>query len=187
VTVEAILEAAARVLEREGVRRLTTGRVAEVAGVSVGSLYQYFPNKQAIAAALVERNVASLRGSFGALLEAVSDAPLDQVVEMVLRGWVALYVGQPKIHAELFDQLPGEALRQALEPALASYQLEIERFLERRRADRLVTDRAGAVFILVHAADGVLRALSTIHPGPDELERFIVHGKRMLLALLRDG
>ncbi len=43
-----ILEAAARVLARDGAHRFTTARVAEAAGVSVGSLYQYFPNKQAI-------------------------------------------------------------------------------------------------------------------------------------------
>ena len=46
--VAAILEAAVRVLERDGARRFTTVRVAEEAGVSVGSLYQYFPNKEAI-------------------------------------------------------------------------------------------------------------------------------------------
>jgi AcrR family transcriptional regulator len=46
--VEAILEAAIRVLSREGAHRFTTARVAETAGVSVGSLYQYFPNKEAI-------------------------------------------------------------------------------------------------------------------------------------------
>jgi AcrR family transcriptional regulator len=46
--VEDILEAAIRVLSREGARRFTTARVAETAGVSVGSLYQYFPNKEAI-------------------------------------------------------------------------------------------------------------------------------------------
>src|SRR5690348_5825698 len=43
-----ILEAAAQVLVREGARRFTTARVAERAGISVGSLYQYFPNKEAI-------------------------------------------------------------------------------------------------------------------------------------------
>ena len=47
-TVDAILEAAARVLVKEGFERTTTNRVAEAAGVSVGSLYQYFPNKEAI-------------------------------------------------------------------------------------------------------------------------------------------
>ena len=46
--VAAILEAASRVLAREGAYRFTTARVAEAAGVSVGSLYQYFPNKESI-------------------------------------------------------------------------------------------------------------------------------------------
>lgn len=46
--VATILEAAVQVLEKEGARRFTTARVAEKAGVSVGSLYQYFPNKASI-------------------------------------------------------------------------------------------------------------------------------------------
>ncbi|WP_370521033.1 TetR family transcriptional regulator [Pantoea sp. BAV 3049] len=45
---EAILQAATQVLAREGVQRFTTARVAEAAGVSIGSLYQYFPNKAAL-------------------------------------------------------------------------------------------------------------------------------------------
>lgn len=56
-TVETILEAAVRILRRDGYAGLTTRRVAEVAGVSVGSLYQYFPNRQAIVADLVRRRV----------------------------------------------------------------------------------------------------------------------------------
>lgn len=58
-TVEAILEAAVRILRRHGYAGLTTRRVAEVAGVSVGSLYQYFPNRQAIVAEMVRRRVAA--------------------------------------------------------------------------------------------------------------------------------
>ena len=54
-TVEALLTAAARVLERESLAGFNTNRVAEVAGVSVGSLYQYFPNKSALIAALIDR------------------------------------------------------------------------------------------------------------------------------------
>lgn len=50
--VEAILQAATQVLAREGMRRFTTARVAEAAGVSIGSLYQYFPNKAALLFAL---------------------------------------------------------------------------------------------------------------------------------------
>jgi AcrR family transcriptional regulator len=53
VTVEAIVEAAARILSTDGAPALTTNRIAEVAGVSVGSVYQYFPNKEAIVVALI--------------------------------------------------------------------------------------------------------------------------------------
>ena len=52
---EDILEAAVRVLRRDGVLRFTTPRVAEVAGISIGSLYQYFPNKQALIFAIHSR------------------------------------------------------------------------------------------------------------------------------------
>ena len=61
-TVDVILEATVRILERAGDGRFTTKEVAEVAGVSVGSLYQYFPNKQALASELVRRKMARLVG-----------------------------------------------------------------------------------------------------------------------------
>ena len=56
-TVAALLDATARILERGGYAALTTNRIAEVAGVSVGSVYEYFPNKQAIVARLVARTM----------------------------------------------------------------------------------------------------------------------------------
>jgi AcrR family transcriptional regulator len=59
-TVEAILEAAARILETHGIQGYTTNAVAERAGVSIGSLYQYFPNKDALTAALIDRETALL-------------------------------------------------------------------------------------------------------------------------------
>lgn len=53
-TVDAIVEAAARILASDGAPGLTTNRIARVAGVSIGSVYQYFPNKEAIVVALIE-------------------------------------------------------------------------------------------------------------------------------------
>jgi AcrR family transcriptional regulator len=55
-TVDALIEATARILVREGFERASTNRIAEVAGVSVGSLYQYFPTKEALVAAVIERH-----------------------------------------------------------------------------------------------------------------------------------
>lgn len=57
-TVEAVLAAVPLVIQRHGPASLTTNRIAEVAGVSIGSLYQYFPDKQSIVAALLERHAA---------------------------------------------------------------------------------------------------------------------------------
>src|SRR5271170_6580599 len=59
-TVDAILEAVIRILKREGVDALTTNRIAEVAGVSIGSVYQYFPDKRAILVALHQRHIVEI-------------------------------------------------------------------------------------------------------------------------------
>src|ERR1700742_4874000 len=55
-TVEALVDATARILVKEGFDKASTNRIAEVAGVSVGSLYQYFPSKEALVAAVIERH-----------------------------------------------------------------------------------------------------------------------------------
>ncbi|MFP6560221.1 TetR/AcrR family transcriptional regulator [Paraburkholderia sp. B3] len=80
-TVEAILEAAARILETTGLPGYTTNAVAQRAGVSVGSLYQYFPNRDALTAALIERESA-------VLLSEVDAAALASTCEAGLLGLV---------------------------------------------------------------------------------------------------
>lgn len=87
-TVDAIVEAAIRVLLSDGYGRLTTVRVAEVAGVSVGSLYQYFPNKQSIVAEVVTRRsreifdaVARVHIAESAGLEAAVDALIEALLD----------------------------------------------------------------------------------------------------------
>ncbi|WP_024763814.1 TetR family transcriptional regulator [Pseudomonas nitroreducens] len=62
------MEASRRILERRGLEGVTTNHVAELAGVSVGSLYQYFPNKERILDELARRELAALAaGIMGAL------------------------------------------------------------------------------------------------------------------------
>lgn len=61
-TVEAIVEAAARVVEQQGHDGFTTNAIATLGGVSIGTLYQYFPSKGAVLAALIDRETAVLLG-----------------------------------------------------------------------------------------------------------------------------
>jgi AcrR family transcriptional regulator len=81
--VAAILEAAAQVLAKEGAPRFTTARVAERAGVSVGSIYQYFPNKAAILFRLQSDEWRQTSEMLRAILEDVSRPPLERLRALV--------------------------------------------------------------------------------------------------------
>jgi AcrR family transcriptional regulator len=81
--VGAILDAAIQVLETEGARRFTTARVAQKAGVSVGSLYQYFPNKASILFRLQSDEWQQTTGMLRQILEDESRPPLERVRSLV--------------------------------------------------------------------------------------------------------
>ncbi len=100
-TVALILDAAIRVLDREGREALTTSRVAEVAGVSVGTLYQYFAHREAIMEALQERELeraAAMLERRLARTEPISDREL---VRSIVGGLLELYQAAPALHRVL--------------------------------------------------------------------------------------
>lgn len=85
-TVAAILEAAAQVLEAGGPKAFNTNAVAERAGVSIGSFYQYFPNKAALTLALIRRETEAFRADAqGALDEPTGAAAMDRLIEAAVR------------------------------------------------------------------------------------------------------
>lgn len=110
LTVEAILDAAVQVFARRGYAAGTTTRIADRAGVSVGSLYQYFPDKDAILVALAERHIQQSHDMVSAVLDEVSEAmPLREVVWRLVDAMVAFHVHEPDLHRVLFDESPRKA------------------------------------------------------------------------------
>jgi len=101
VTVDAILIAAVQVLEREGVDALTTSRVAEVAGVSVGTLYQYFANRDAILNALQDREFVRAVELLTGLLGPGERAANEDVARAVVRALLESYRAAPALHRVL--------------------------------------------------------------------------------------
>ena len=81
VSVEAILEATLQVLLDVGQARLTTTRVAERAGVSVGTLYQYFPNKNALLNTVLERHLAVITDTIAVACADLCGQPLEAMAE----------------------------------------------------------------------------------------------------------
>jgi AcrR family transcriptional regulator len=98
-TVGVILEAAARVLEEQGFDGYTTNAVAERAGVSIGSLYQYFPNKDAMTVALIDRETAELIGEAKKIGQ---EGMCREGLEQIIRGAVTHQMERPKL-ARLID------------------------------------------------------------------------------------
>src|SRR5271163_4842073 len=77
VTVDALLEATARVLTKEGYDGASTNKIAAVAGVSIGSLYQYFPSKEALVAAVIDRHMHEMSAVTRAALVKAAALPLE--------------------------------------------------------------------------------------------------------------
>jgi AcrR family transcriptional regulator len=171
-TVDIILEATIRVLIGHGFRRLTTTRVAAVAGVSVGTLYQYFPDKGALVTALLQR---FLDGVVAVVLAAVRqgrERPLDEA----LAGLVHAYLG-----AKRADLEAALALRATLEDvdyaplvrvAARRVSAEVALLLRRR-----VAQPARAARVLVAAIEGAVWAALDERPallGSPAFERELV-------------
>ena len=103
-TVQAVLTAAAHILEERGLSGFNTNAVAERAGVSIGSLYQYFPSKDAILLALMEQSMSQFHEE---LSEAIDEAPgvsLARDLQFMLQtGLMSHRVGVEAGHAVLFE------------------------------------------------------------------------------------
>jgi AcrR family transcriptional regulator len=116
-TVEAVLTAGARILAAKGWAGFTTNAVAAKAGVSIGSLYEYFPDKGAICAAILERHIAQAEQLAAARLEqATAHTAPSRIARLLVRGFVDLHAEDPRLHRVLSSEVPVPAhLRRRIE------------------------------------------------------------------------
>lgn len=96
--VEAVLAAVPLVLKRHGAAAITTNRIAEVAGVSIGSLYQYFPDKRSVFGALHERHVGDVRNVLERHIAAQMSSPFSEFVVGLVEELVDLHSVDTELH-----------------------------------------------------------------------------------------
>ena len=108
-TVDAIFEAVIRTLKREGTDAVTTNRIAEVAGVSIGSVYQYFPDKKAIFAALHQRHIEQIDRVIETTLIQNAAAPLDRLMRALVDAMIDAHSADPELHDLLRSQVSPHA------------------------------------------------------------------------------
>jgi AcrR family transcriptional regulator len=152
-TVEVLLEAAARVLEQRGYAAATTNRIAEAAGVSVGTLYEYFADKDALFDALIQRQIEVLVAAVRSA-DLDSQAPLGVMLQRLLRlAMDAMPRGPAFLRA--LEQVPGAVFRRRLVRARGQVIDFIRQLLEARRRELRVTDLDLAALLVVSAAEGI--------------------------------
>jgi AcrR family transcriptional regulator len=164
-TVDAILLATARVLVKEGYDRASTNRVADAAGVSVGSLYQYFPSKEALVLALIERHSRQMLAFLEAQAAAGQpDASLRDVVRNVVHAMVEAHRVDPRLHRVLMEQVPRiGALKRLSELDDRALDL-IRAYLEARRGEIRPKNLKMAAFLLASLVEAVTHGAVLMHP-----------------------
>jgi len=174
-TVEAILQAATYILTTRGWDAFTTNSVAEKAGVNIASLYQYFPNKQAIIAELQRRHAQDMRRRWPAPLPSSS---LEANLRLMLEAVVSEHRVNPALHRAFADELP-RSLRQGALPGEAG-----ARWAETIAPLMKAPDPDLAKFIVGVAVHAIVHEAATDNPQLLNHPQFVPELVRLLTSYL---
>ena len=167
LTVDAIVEATARILVKEGYDRASTNRIASAAGVSIGSLYQYFPSKEAVVAAVIERHTEEL---FQVVLNAmlkVSERPIEIGARELIAAAIDAHRVDPKLHRVLAEEVPRIGRLENIDAVEKRGRTLIRGYLEAHRSEIDVTDLDLAAFIVATVIEALTH--SAVLRRPDVL------------------
>lgn len=153
-TVDAIIEAGARVLGDRGWAGFTTNMVAAVAGISIGSLYQYFPDKLSLVEAVRRRHFEEVLSVLRTAT--ATEGTLQHGVEALVQGMIDAHRLDPELHRVLLDEVPGlEGTRSAHEAFLSDYQQHYGNFVTTYRK----TANGASVEVLAQLLAGVVEGV----------------------------
>jgi len=183
-TVESILDAVVRILKREGVKAVTTNRVAEVAGVSIGSVYQYFPDKRAIFVALHERHIQQIDRIVESKLVEYAESSLDDLIRAMVEAMIDAHTPDPELYELLMTEVPHRAegtreftvrLHNAFRLAIVAKAQELK---PQRNLDKVV-------FVVTHMVDSLSHGAVLRRPARVSLAEAKEEAVGAILAYLR--
>jgi AcrR family transcriptional regulator len=157
-TIDALLTATARILVRDGFDRASTNRIAEEAGVSVGSLYQYFPGKEALVAALIDRHIDEMTSLFASAFERFATLPLVEATRAMVAMHLRAHSIDPKLHQVLSEQVPRIDKLDRVRDVEREVTEMVRAYLTAHRHEIQVRDLELAAFIVVQSVEGVTHA-----------------------------
>ncbi len=158
-----------RILNRADLDKTTTNAIAEQAGVSVGSLYQYFSSKQALVAALIRRQAQGDIDEALSLVQTAPNQPLDVLVRQVVRHLVDHHRRHLKLYRTLLKLVPSLGQSNFVRGQVRQARDQFRQLLEARQAELRQVDYDVASFVLGVSLEATLHA--AILERPDLLER----------------
>ncbi|VVP67602.1 hypothetical protein PS918_00599 [Pseudomonas fluorescens] len=164
--VDAILEASARVLLERGYAGMSTNVVAQQAGVSVGSLYQYFPNKESLLVALHSRHAEQMAHSIEAILAAPGDGGLRGEIVRLVRAAMAAHEVEPQLHRLLEHERPFFEDNDGAHAVQADIHRHIQRLLADHPHDVKHPDLAMAAWMTLRMTESLVHT-AVLHPPHD--------------------
>ena len=164
-TVDFVLEAVQLVVKRHGSQAITTNRIAEAAGVSIGSLYQYFPDKRAIFTALHDRHVEDVRQVIEQTTAGCASAPLEEFTRELVQGLVNVHTEGAELHEIVSSAVPESAL--GFKNALHHTFAQVLSRADQRRYSLDETERM--LFVLPRMVESLVHG--AVHQAPAALSR----------------
>lgn len=183
-TVDAILEAVVKIVKRSGIKAVTTNRVAEVAGVSIGSVYQYFPDKRAMFIALHEKHIEEINRLVNETIVEHAHSSLAELIRAVVNAMVEAHASDPEFSGVIFSEIPHRPegtqdfavrLHRTFRLALASKVRELN-----RRGDLDKT-----AFIVANIIDSLAHSTALRRPPGLSLPTAKEEASRAILAYLK--
>jgi AcrR family transcriptional regulator len=192
ITVEAILAATTHILTEEGYDKANTNRIAERAGISIGSLYQYFPNKESLMAALMEQHSNEIAALVESKLQNLFDTPLETVVPELVKAVIAAHAINPRLHQVLNEEIPRSERLQQMQKADERIADLLRAYLGRWRDDPRESLRQRidpqnlemTVFILSRTVESLCHSAVIEHPSFVSSSQFEQQVSNLLLLYL---
>lgn len=172
-TVDALLAATARVLVREGYDRASTNKIADAAGVSIGSLYQYFPTKEALVAAVIDRHTGEMMDVIRRELVRVAPLPIPEAARELVKVMIDAHRIEPKLHRVLVEQIPRVGNLEDIERMDEEATALVRAYLEGHREEIVVDDLEMASFICVTSVEALTHAAVLRRPALLDNPRFV--------------
>jgi len=187
-TVDSLIEATARILVKEGFDKASTNRIAEVAGVSIGSLYQYFPSKEALVAAVIERHQQQIMQTVRRELNLAASLPLEQALRKFVAVAVQAHRVDPPLHRVLAEQIPRVGPLEKLESFSRENFSLFRAYLEGVRDQLGVDDLELASFICVTSIEALTHNAVLHHAKVmtgERMDALIDEGTRLVTGYLK--